>query len=257
MKPLLPLALLALAAGCSAPTLDVMPRVGSFDLDGHFGITADPAGAIPVADMGTAGIGKDDAYVGLRADIDVGSPVWYLSAQRTSHGGSGNLATTLSSGADEVGPGPVTSDVDIGLYQAGVTFDMVPIDMVDVGLGLGITTVDLDAVMTDGNDGDSISVDRTLPVPVIALRGGLELGDFEVTALLSGFEISLDGNEVSFFDLDALATYQLFGLDDRLAGSLGLGYRKTNLGVEYEDDDDRVDADFRFDGPYLTFVLSL
>lgn len=255
MKPLVSTLLLILAAGCSAPSADLIPRYGTFDVEGHFGITSNAANPVPVADMETAGFDRDDGYLGLRADINVGSPTYFISAQSTSHGGSGNLLNQLSSGGSVINPGPVSTKMDIALYQLGVTFDFVPSDLVDVGLGLGINTVDLDAEVANG--GSAIDVDRTLPIPVIALRAGIDLGDFEASALVTGLEIDVSGDEVSYFDLDVLARYRLIGGDDHLAGSIALGYRLVELGVEYEDDGDRIDTEFRFDGPYLAFILSL
>jgi hypothetical protein len=248
-------------AACSVPSADIMPRYGSFDVEGHFGITNSSLGAVPVADLEQAGFDKDDGYVGLRADFDFGSPVIYASAQSTSHGGAGILGNDLDSGvANQIPAGTaVTTDMDLGLYQLGVTFDLVPSDLIEIGIGLGVTAVDLDARMTDDAMPlpNVIDTERTLPIPVLALRAGLALGDFEASGLLTGLDLSIDGDRVSFLDLDLLARYRFLGGDDHLSGSIGIGYRALALGVEYEDDGDRIDTDFRFGGPYLTLVLTL
>ena len=248
------LLLAALAGGCSAPAFDVAPRYGSFDLEGHFGITSNATGEVPISDMNRAGIGKDDGFLGLKAEVDLGAPVFSLSTQQTDHGGSGVVDNDLMSGGDTILAGtPVDSDVEFGLHQLLATFDVVPGDTIDVGIGLGVTVADLDAVMTGG--GDTIDTERTLPIPVLALRAKVDLGDFEATGLISGFDISVDGDQVGFLDLDLAAQYRLFGGEDRLAGSIGLGYRLVNLGVEYEDDGDRIDTEFRFRGPYVALVF--
>ncbi len=254
MKPTVPMLIAALASSCSAPAFDVAPRYGSFDLEGHFGITSNPNGEVPVSDMNRAGIDKDEGFLGLKAEIDVGAPVFTFSTQQTNHGGSGVVDNDLMSGGDMIAAGTaVDSDVDFGLHQLAATFDFVPGDTFDVGLGLGITIADLDAVMTGG--GDTIDVDRTLPIPVLALRAKVDLGDFEATGMISGFDISVDGEKLDFVDMELAAQYRLFGGDDRLAGSIGAGYRIVNLGVEYEDDGDRIDTRFRFKGPYVAFVF--
>ena len=254
MKPFAPMLLAALASGCAAPSFDVAPRYGSFDLEGHFGITSNTTGEIPVSDMNRAGIGKDDGFFGLKAEIDIGAPVFTLSTQQTDHGGSGVVDNDLMSGGDMIAAGTaVDSDVQFGLHQLAATFDLIPGDRFDVGLGLGLTIADLDAVMTGG--GDTIDTDRTLPIPVLALRAKVDLGDFEATGMVSGFDISVDGERVDFVDIDLAAQYRLFGARDRLAGSIAAGYRVVNLGVDYEEDGDRIDTRFRFKGPYVAFVF--
>lgn len=254
MKLTAPMLLVVLVSGCAAPAFDVAPRYGSFDLQGHFGITSNATGEVPVSDMSQAGIGKDDGFFGLKAEIDAGAPVFTLSTQQTDHGGSGFLGNDLMSGSDLILAGTaVDSDVSFGLHQFAATFDFVPGDMFDVGAGLGVTIADLDAVMTGG--GDTIQVDRTLPIPVLALRAKVDLGDFEATGMISGLEMSFDGDKVDFVDFELAAQYRLFGGDDRLAGSIGAGYRVVNLGLDYEDDGDFIDTRFRFRGPYVAFIF--
>ncbi|MCP5065042.1 MAG: hypothetical protein GY946_00625 [bacterium] len=131
-----------------------------------------------------------------------------------------------------------------------------PTDLIDAGIGLGIGVVDVDATLTEVTTTNSVHTDEVLPIPQLAGHLGVDLGDFEAKGLLSGFQISTSGDELSFIDLDLLARYHLFGGDDRLSGSIALGYRSTKLSIDYEDDGDMVDVAFRFNGPYLAFVLS-
>ncbi|MFT7484228.1 MAG: hypothetical protein ACI9F9_000068, partial [Candidatus Paceibacteria bacterium] len=151
LQHLLPL--LLLASGCSIPSMDVTPRYGSFDIEGHFGISADP-GPLPVADLNAAGFDKDDGYLGLRAEFDFGSTVLSVSTQMTSHGGEGVVDNDLgTSGRDEILAGtPVDSDMDLGLHQFLTTFDIVPTDFMDFGIGFGVTVIDLDAEIESAGD---------------------------------------------------------------------------------------------------------
>jgi len=248
--------LLLFASSCAIPTVDVIPRYGQFDLDGHFGIV-DPdiaPGAPNVNDLATAGFGDDDGYFGGRVDLDIGSPMFTFSTQQTTHDGSGQITAEISSGGTIVAPGPVESKMDLGLHQFLMTFDFVPTDWVDAGLGLGVAVADVDARVSQG--ANSVDTDQTLPIPQIAGHVGVQLGDFEAVGLISGFELSSSGDEISFFDLDLLARYRLFGGDERLAGSIGLGWRTTSLGLDYEDDGDEIDVSMRFNGPYAAFVFS-
>ena len=244
-----------LLGSCAAPAVDIMPRYGTFDVEGHFGITNSPTGPVPVADMNVAGFGKDGGYLGLRADLDAGSPVYSFSTQITQHGGSGIVENELTSGDGIILEGSVVdSDLKLGLHQMAVTFDMVPSDMIDVGLGFGVTVIDLDASMTDGLE--ALTTRKTLPMPTLALRGQLDLGDFEATGMISGMDVSLDGDSAFFLDLDLFAQYRLIGGDERVAGALALGYRSTRLALDYDDGGDRIKSDLRFSGPYVALVVS-
>ena len=253
----LALLLLPLATGCAIPSADIIPRYGQLDIDGHFGVTEDP-GPIPVTDLGEAGFGDDDGYFGARADFDFGSPILTISGQQSTHKGRGTIDVDLDASDGMIAAGStVDTDMDFSLYQMAVTFDLIPTDVVDAGLGLGVTLVNVDATLTDVSTLESVEVDEFLPIPVLVARVGVDLGDFEAVGLASGFDLSTNGDSVSNFDLDLLARYRLFGGDDRLAGSLGIGYRFTKLGIDYDDDGDRIDVDIRLNGPYLAFVFSL
>jgi hypothetical protein len=247
---------LPLAASCAVPSADIIPRYGQFDLDGHFGVNAGGT-TNGVNDLASAGFGDDDGFFGLRADLDFGSPMVTLSSQVTSHKGSGVTTEGLDTADGSIGPGTnVYSDMDFGLHQAMFTFDVVPTDSVDVGIGLGFAYINVDATMMDMGAGQ-VSVDESIVIPQLAIHAGVDLGDFEAVGLLSGFDLSSSGDQVTFIDLDLLARYRLIGGDDRVEGSIGFGYRATTLDLKYEDDGDDIDAEFRFQGPYVTLILSL
>ncbi len=257
MKPLLPLLAGAavLASSCSAPALRITPRYGTFDVSGNFGIQAGDVDDVPTSDLKTAGISKDDGYFGLKSEFDFGPTTLTLTTQATDHGGSGVLESKLSSGEDTIPEDTdVDSDVRFGLHQFVATFDLVPGDTLDVGLGLGVTVADLDAELTDGVE--TLSAKRTLPIPVVALRGRTVLGRFEAGAMVSGMALEFDGDELAFLDYELEARWRLFGGEERLAGAIGAGYRGVNLTVDYLDAEDSVDADLRFQGPFLEFTLS-
>jgi len=250
------LPLLVLASGCALPTVEVAPRYGSFDTEGHFGVATGTALQVPDADLNAAGFGKDSGFFGVGVTLDLGAPVFTLSTQSTSHGGSGILDTQLTSSDGTINVDTaVESQLDFGLHQFLATFDVVPTDLVDVGLGLGVTILDVDASVTEPTAPITLDTNETIPVPVLALRAKVDLGDFEVTGLLSGFDISVSSADATFVDLDLLAQYHLIGFDERLAGSIALGYRQTRLAVAYDDGTDQVDFDLRFSGPYLALVF--
>ncbi|MCB9916017.1 MAG: hypothetical protein H6828_12880 [Planctomycetes bacterium] len=256
----LALALSALACGCAAPSVDVMPRFGAVDPSGNFGIRdTGGVGTLNTADIEQAGFTKDDSVLGLRADLDAGMPRVTLALQQSNHDGSGTLSASLTdSNGNTINAGaPVDSKLDLGLYQGIVTWDVLPTEVWELGLGLGLVGVDVDASVTDTSPGgDTLDVNELVPIPVLAVRGGVVLGDFEITALLDGFRAAVKYDEVTFVDLDLFARYRLLGGEDRLRLSAGLGYRYTRLDVESNEDGEEIALDLGFSGPYLMLQAS-
>ena len=145
MWKLVALSCLALTVGCAVPSVDVMPRYGTLDVDGSFGVQdTSGGGTLTRADLSTAGFQKDDSVLGLRADLDFGAPRVMLSGQSSNHDGSGTLSATLtdSNGNTIVAGTPVDSKLDLGLYQGVVTWD------------LGSNTAAVDSI-TGGTDTDT------------------------------------------------------------------------------------------------------
>ena len=243
-----------LATGCAIPSVDVAPRYGIMNLDGTYGLeNADSAGdpTVAPADLSTAGLDTDNGYIGAKIELDLGVPVFTLSTQSTKHGGDGTLSATV--GAIFV-TSPVATNLDLGLHTLLLTWDVVPTDYVDIGIGLGATVIDLDASIAGA--GEEETADETIPVPVLGIRARVELGDFRFSALLSGMSLDLGSDKANFYDIDVLAEYHLFGGDDRLGGSIGLGYRSTVLDFEYEDGGDSIDVEVDLNGPYVAMVFS-
>jgi hypothetical protein len=247
---------LALLAACSAPRLDVTPRFGTFDIEGKLGISE--SGSVAEADLETAGLEKDDSVFGLRADFDWGPSHVFVSGQQTTHDGSGTLDASFSSGGVTIPAGAdVASDLDLGLYTGAYTFDFFPTDLFELGLGLGVSYVDIDASFQEEGTGETISTDEQVPIPVLAARIGTRIWRLDASLQGSGLKWSYDGDDIYLVDLDLMAKLRLFGGDERLAGHLTAGYRWVDLELDYEDGDDSVEADATFDGPYLGLTLSI
>jgi hypothetical protein len=252
MKKLVPMIVL-LVVGCSGPSLDVMPRYGQFNVDGDFGATAGAVVLTNTADE--VGIDDDDGYVGARVDFKWGLPHLIISAQTTDHSGDGVLANDIDIDGTTITAGTaVTTDFDLGLYNALLLFDILPTDNFEFGIGFGLSAIDLDAEFSGG--GSSISTNEILPVPVVALSGGAQFRRLEVSALLSGMDVSIDDNDLGYIDFDAFARLGLLRPDDRGRVSLVLGYRHLDIDLEYEDGSDNVVFDMTFDGPYAGLEVS-
>jgi hypothetical protein len=254
------LSFFALSLGCAAPSVDLIPRYGTLDIDGNFGIKGPGNGLFATADIGQAGFSEDSGVIGLRADLNMGSPTLMLSAQSSNHDGSGTLSADLTNadGQSISAGAAIDSKLELGLYQGILTWDLVPSDLAEVGIGFGVVGLDLSSSVTDTSPGgDTLDIDEFAPVPVLALRGGAQLGDFEVSGVLDGMMASIQYDELTFIDLDVLARYRLFGGEDRMRFSVGLGYRHMALDVQTKEDNEEVALDISFSGPYVLLQFSI
>lgn len=255
-RSLLPILLLAIPAACATPRLQVMPRYTPFDVDGDFGISA--AGVESTNSWDDLGAERDDGVLGLRADFKWGMPHLTISTQSSTHDGDGTLTADIDQGGTTFTAGSdVATELDLGIHQGVLTFDLAPTDMVEFGLGLGVTLLDVDMAITDDFSGDTISTDESVPMPVLAVRGGLRHGDFEAAALVTGMSLDISDVDVSFFDIDLFGRWKFFGGDDHIRGSLVIGYRMVTLEVDYDDDDEEVEVDLDMTGPYIGLQFGL
>ena len=251
-------AALTLAAGCSTPRLDVTPRYGTFDIDGEVGIEDAGSGTMVRADIGETGLEKDDSVFGARVDFDWGPSHVVVSAQQSTHDGDGTLDTEISSGGVVIPAGAaVASDLELGLYTGAYTFDFFPTDLLELGLGLGLSYVDLQASFQDKGTGERIATDEAVPLPVLAARLGTRFWRIDASLQGSGLAWSYDGDDILLIDLDLMVKLRLLGGEDHLAGHLTAGYRWVQLELDYDDGSDAAEADLTFDGPYVGLTLSI
>lgn len=256
----LPLALLlALAAGaCTAPRASLMPRYMDLDLDGDVAVSS--TGVTASNDFSDVGLDDSEDALSFRADLSWLSPHLTLSTQDTGWSGSGTLSAAIDDGGIVIPAGTqVNSKLDLAYHSAIVTFDLVPTSTVEAGIGPGIALVDISGQIADasGLTTETVDFDELLPMPMIAARTEVQIDRFEIGVLLAGLGVEIDGDELAFVELDVHARYRLFGLTgDRVAGSIGIGWRHLDIAAEYDDDGDSVDVDIEVSGPYFGFLIS-
>lgn len=257
MRSFTGLAVLMLATACSTPRFDVTPRWGTLDIDGQLGIASGTVSA--KADLNTAGLQQDDSVLGARLDFDWGPSHLMVSGQQSEHGGDGTLDATISSGGTTITAGTdVASEFDLGLYTAAYTFDFLPTDLLELGLGLGVSYLDVKASFTDSFTNETIDGDEGIPLPLLAARLGTRIWRIDASLQAQGISATVDGDEITYVDLDLMAKLHLLGGEDHLGGHLTAGYRWVDLELEYENDDgDQVDGDATFTGPYIGLTLSI
>jgi outer membrane protein len=152
--------------------------------------------------------------------------------------GSGRTTGSIFNGQPFVGT--VDSDVDIDLYDVGLTWYLLNFDDLPVRLQLGpevsVKYVEADISMRSITASESESV--SVPVPTIGLRGRVGLSDFLGLAGRVGY---LEYDDNSFLDADAQLEFSPLPLVGIFAG-----YRYMDIEVDESD----VFLDVTFDGPY-------
>lgn len=255
MNRTLATALLALVplTSCFAPKIGLEARYGQVNVGGKAGIQA---GSVSAENSVQAlGITDSDAP-SLVGDFKWGSPHLYVNLQRSNHDGSGTLEADVSEGGVLIPAGTdVDTKMDLGLYTSYLTFDFLP-GSPELGLGLGVVGVDLDFSTTDNLTSSTVSGEQQLPIPVVAGRGGFSFWRVQLDAVGGIMQYVNGDDEVSVVDLDAMGRIRVLGDGDRAAGWLTVGYRYTDLDLEYVDSGDQVKANLDFSGPYLGLRVS-
>lgn len=260
-SPLLAACTVLLASACSAPQFAVLPRAGNFEPDGEVTLVGD-AGGVGVDSTNSVealGLVEDEGVPGLRADLGWGGVRLTLAWQQSEHGGAGTLEGAVSDDEVSIAAGTAVDSVfDMGLGEALLTFDVIPGDTFELGLGLGAAVFDLEVSVSDATTGETVEPDaETFLAPLVALRAGVSLGPFDLEGLLGGMDLTYDGDSAALYDLDLLARLNLFGTPGGAHGALVAGYRWLDLDVDYDDDSGDLEADVDFAGPYVALSLGL
>lgn len=255
MRAFFLLALSGLATGCALPTLEIQPRYAQLAIDGHAGF--EDGGTGGSADLEQAGL-DDDGAIGARADFKFGAPHLVAMGQLPSYSGTGTLDVTVSDGTNTITVGSdVDTELDLGMYDAALLFDLFPGDTVEIAVGIGAAYLDLDTTFTEVGTSTQVSSQESLPVPMVAAAVSFWVGPVELSAFAGGLSLSYQGDDVTFLDADLFARWKLFGGSELLRGSLVVGYRHTGIDLQYEDDGTNVDIDLSISGPYVGFEVSL
>ncbi|MBI5363725.1 MAG: hypothetical protein HZA53_11140 [Planctomycetes bacterium] len=240
---------LALTA-CSAPRIEATPEYGKMRMSGEFAIAT--AGVASTNDLKDLGLDDEEGTPGARVDLKWGLPHLSFSVSKFDTSGSGTTTADLSQGAVTIPAGTnVDSDVELIYGNAILTFDFVPGDTVEVGLGFGVEAASLQTSVKPSAGGAGVDTDESVPIPVLALRAGVDLGSFQVDGLLTGIKAGYSGDDLTFYDLDLRARWEVFD-----HAHLLLGYKRWTVDLEYDDGADNVALDVTADGPYLGFVLA-
>lgn len=235
---------------CGAPGIEATPFYGFSKFDGDFAISNGSVSA--TTSMESIGLDDREGLPGARVDFKWGAPHLSVQIAQTDTSGDGTTDTQLTQGGVTINAGAaVDSDLDLTYGNAVVTFDLVPTDLVEVGLGLGVAYTDIETNVQETGTANRVSTDEQVPVPVLALRAGVDLGPFAVDALVTGVDVSYSGDDLTFYEVDVRARWKAFE-----HGHLLVGWKRWSVDLDYEDGSDNVKLDVDADAPYVGIAIS-
>ena len=219
----------------------------------------------PIDELNFPELGVDDRTSVVWADFTWQfADRWQFSLNYSSFEGNGFKTATDGGnfgGIDWQVGAALTTDFDMKLYIADVTWDFVKTDKAHIGIGAGLHAADLDmgllaevAVGIGGIGGiggtTEIRSDRAsvlAPLPNISMVGGVMLGE---KVYLSGhagyFSLSYDKYDGELISLRG-------SLEWRPWEHVGLGaaYQYVDIDLEVDDSDSQDFFDMKFYGPIL------
>ena len=232
---------------CGLPSLALHPRMGAMDLDGHLAAyTTGIAAATSTADLG---LDEGEDEVMPRADLKwVGM---HLSASQftAAYAGTGQVDAEIDLGDGNTidMDADVATDLDLDVTSLHYTWDLIPGETVEAGIGLGLALVDFKTSIVETIGPNSVSTEEFIPVPLLAARLGFNLGPVELSGVAGFLQISDGANESSVTDLDLMAGYEVLSGTGASLG-LNVGYRQFDLEANYGDGDSTVDMDLGLSG---------
>ena len=255
MKHLVLGAVALLATACNTvPDFGVTARYGPMELDGEFGVSSAPV--VTTTSTESLGIEEDSGVISPRVDVSwLALDVWgsYYSAQFE---GIGRIDADMDLGGATIAAGePTETRFDLSLGTSGITFDLVPGDTFDLGIGVGFGYIDWDAEVTSLTDSEVIASNETFFMPLGAVRAAVAWSSLELTVVVTGFGINVEDDEAEIFDGDAALSWRFVSAGP-MEGELVVGYRLTKVDALYDSSDSQIDADFEVSGPYAGLTIA-
>jgi hypothetical protein len=248
-----------LFAGCSMPSIALVPRVGQLDVEGDFSVSESAGGgALKVetsADEDELGL-DDETVFQPRIDLDWDDFHIWINAMRPEYSGNGELTTDLTIFGQTFTAGtPVSSDWEFGYYTVSAVYDIIPTgDAVDIGIGAGVGMITWDVEIASRTAPLRRSTDDDLGFAFLTARVATEISRFALLGQISGASVDWDDEDISFFEVDLSGGYKIFDTKS-CDGTVLAGYRFLNVDYEWEDGGSEVEVDADFYGPYLGFML--
>jgi len=200
MSRLLLLAVVGSPWVASCATVETEVRAGYLQLnvDGNVALATGSSATGVEQDLRSAfGLGDERGSPFVRADFDFGGPVLSASGFWFRDDGTGRLNADFGG---LVGTPVVTSDLEIGCAKLAAVWD-VEIGPVTLSPGLAFDAFDFEFRASD-LAGNSEVIDEVLGVPMLLLRGGVQVGPAELLAEIGYIEAPMNGETSRFLDAE-------------------------------------------------------
>ncbi len=246
--------------GCGLPAGRISARGGPFDLDGSIASTGGGELIDTKGSASTDDLGLDDSELTFqpKAELDWGGLNLSLDGFSVGYSGTGIATVGLEIGnlpPIELGAA-VKTDLDLSYLTLKATYDLIPTDVIDIGIGLGGGIVDYDLTVDQILGSGRFRTAETLPVVYPMIRVGSLIGPVRIAGYLGAIAVSWDGNRIRYIDGELYAGVRVFGSESRFQGWVSLGYRYLDFNYEYNSENSNIELDATIRGPYLSLEIT-
>ena len=233
-------AVLTLLGACSTPGVAVQAGYAQLTLDGDLGY-AQAGNGIAVSQDLESGFGLGDAQGApyARAMLDLGTPVLAVSGFLFDEEGDGQITAQFGDLTENTA---VHKKFEMMNLKGSLAFD-IPIGPVSLSPGIAVDYFDLDIQVRDAFGAVTEDVEVAGPVPMLFLRGQVDLGTVGLVAEAGYMKVDVEDVNASLLDIEALVEVRPIVLLNLFAG-----YRLMNLQMDGEVDGDAFDADITLRG---------
>jgi hypothetical protein len=241
LTSLLSLALLSVLPACWQFQVSAQAGYAQLSLDGDIGYLEGATSTAVAQDIESGlGLGEDQGTPYGRLAFNMGVPELSVSGFLFEDDGIGTLAQDFGEISANV---DVATDLTMANAKAAYAF-RIPLGPVTLAPGLALNYFDMDLdVQTVIPGAASVNVQAGAPLPMLFLRGEVDLKYVGLIAEVGYVSADVEDVEAEFLDIEALVEVRplpwlnVFG-----------GYRSIALDVEGELDDDSFVADLELSG---------
>jgi hypothetical protein len=245
-----------LVSACSIkPQLVVTPALGYYEIDGDVTAKAKSGsvGAGAKADADQLGL-EEEVVPKLRADLVWEDWIVGLAGLYAGYEGDGEADAALSFRDIVIESGSKVDSEFTAWYLAaeGLYRILGPEDFVELAAGVAIGAVSYDLKIESKRvSAAKIDIDDVLPFGYLTGRVAKEFGDFRFEVRAAGVAASFDEEDVTFFEVDASATYRLWGELDGIGGAVQVGYQYIDFTYDWEPSGGKLEIDATLTGPFV------
>ena len=188
---------------------------------------------------------KSNFYVALEHPVPL---IPNLKVQKTEMDTNGDV----TSGTSFTFGGAISLDATVNIQLSATDYilyyELFDNDLISFDFGINAKYVEGEFVVTDKSDPSQTGrEDFSGPIPMLYSRLAIGIPFTGFGAYVEGSYLSLDDNDVT--DYQAVITYSLME-NLALDVTFQVGYRAVTLELDYSDDNNNINSDLEFKGPF-------